>query len=88
MEEALQGFRVQLPWLAAHVEREFSGSGSWAAMVREGWCLISLPVGRQKYGALRRLMGGPEGRDVRRWRGEDLREMGFARRGLTAPPLA
>jgi hypothetical protein len=75
MDEALQRFRERRS--AVHGERGISGSGYWPEMVSEGLCLITPLVGRQKVGAVRHLIGGPEGRDVRRWRCEDLRGMGL-----------
>jgi hypothetical protein len=86
MGDASQRFREQWPWSAARVKRETSGSGSWPDLVREGLCSISLLIGRQKYGAVRHLIGGPEGRDVRRWRGEELRGRGLHERGLDGSP--
>jgi hypothetical protein len=76
-EAAVQQLRERLPWLTAHYDRELNGSGPRPVQVTVGFSCVSLLVGKRKWNSLRHLTGGPDMRDIRRWRNADLSARGL-----------
>jgi hypothetical protein len=82
-----QCFREQCRWLGVFAERKMRGSGKWEEELKVGFAFRSL-LGQHKYGLLGRFLHGPDFHQARRWRVEDMTELGLHGRGLDGSPAS